>query len=382
MKNILLIAGEASADLYGSFLISSLKEQSKEELYFSGLGGDKMQSAGMHILYDFTKEAGTGLDPLKRLTQFARIFRQIINYAKNNKPDVAVLIDLPDFNIRLAKHLKRLSIPVVYYISPQVWAWRKGRIKTIAKVVDKMLVIFDFEKPLYEKYNIPVTFVGHPLLDVIKDPGYKKIEARKNLGIPHDALAIGFLPGSRKSEFTRHFPIMLKAAELISRKNPSAIFVLACAPQITKELIDKCSNKTSIKFNSYFNQTYDVMRSSDLMLTASGTATVEAAIFSTPIIVIYKVSFITASILGPLIKTPYYAMVNIIAHKKIVPELMQSQATPENIAKEVMIFLEGDNLKNISSELLKVRGKLGFPGASQRTALEILKLINNRNYKP
>jgi len=382
MKHILLIAGETSADLYGSFLISALKEQSKEKLYISGLGGKRMASAGMHILHDFTQEAGTGLDPLKRFSHFARIFRQIINYAKTKKPDAAVLIDLPDFNIRLAKYLKQLHIPVVYYISPQVWAWRKGRIKTISKVVDRMLVIFDFEKPLYEKHNIPVIFVGHPLLDVIKNPEHSKMEARKKLGIKPDALVIGFLPGSRRTEFTRHFPIMLKAADLISRKKHDARFALACAPQINKELAGKYLNKASVKIDSYFNQTYDVMLASDLMITASGTATVEAAIFTTPIIVIYKVSFITASILGPLIKTPYYAMVNIIAGKKIVPELMQSKATPENISNEAIRFLEGDNLKNTAAELRKIREKLGTPGASQRAATEILKTINYRNYKP
>lgn len=376
MKKILMVAGETSADLYGSYLIAALKERSKEPLTIFGLGGPQMKSAGMTLITDFTKESGTGLAPLRRFSQIARTFRQLISHIKNERPDVAVLMDLPDFNLRLAKEIKRLRIPVVYYISPQIWAWRAGRIKTIAKVVDKMLVIFEFEKELYEKYNIPVVFVGHPLLDVIKELGNNKSEIRSKLGIKINGLVIGLLPGSRKSEFTRHFPIMLKSAELIKHKFPDTVFTLARAPQITDRLVHKYLNKTTLRIKSYYNQTYEIMQASDLLIAASGTATVESAIFGTPIVVIYKVSVITASILGPLIKTPYYAMVNIIAGKEIVPELMQTNAKPKRIANEVIRLIETGHLKQISNELLKVREKLGLPGASHRATDEILKLIN------
>jgi len=379
MKKILLVAGETSTDLYGAYLISALKERTKEPVDIFGLGGPRMGSAGMRVIRDFTKEAGTGLDPLTRFTYFARTFRQLVSYIKKERPDVAVLMDLPDFNLRLAKEIKRLHIPIVYYISPQVWAWRSSRIKTIAKLVDKMLVIFEFEKDLYAKYNIPVVFVGHPLLDVIGEirnptPNQVRGEIRNRLGIKQARLVIGLLPGSRKSEFIRHFPIMLKSAGLIRDKFSDAVFVLACAPQVTDRLVNQYLNKTDMKIHTYFNQTYNVMQASDLLITASGTATVESAIFGTPLVVIYKVSIVTASILGPLIKTPYYAMVNIIAGKKIVPELMQSEANPKRIANEVIRLIEGTHLKQVSDELLMVRERLGTRGASQRAADEIIKL--------
>lgn len=372
-----MIAGEASGDLYGSRLIDALKAQSKESLHIFGVGGAKMVSAGMKPIADLSGDSGTGLDPLKKFSLFARVFRRVVIMAKNEKPDIAVLIDLPDFNLRLAKELKRLNIKVVYYISPQIWAWRAGRIKTIVKYVDKMLVIFGFEENIYKKAKIPVTFVGHPLLDILEDAKTDKKDAKGKLGFKIDELIISLLPGSRKNEVKRHLPIMLKAAGSVKKEFPDAKFIIGCAPDITGTMIEKHTNKAEDKFEvkPVFNRTYEVMQASDLLITASGTATVEAAIFGTPMIVIYKVSLITASIFGPLIKTPYYAMVNLIGGKRLVPELMQSKANPDNLAKEAIRLLKNNNLKEMSQELSAIRGKLGMQGASKKAAEEILKLF-------
>jgi lipid-A-disaccharide synthase len=385
MKKILMVAGEASGDLYGARLINALMEQSKESLYVFGVGGAKMFSAGLKPIADLSGDSGTGLDPLKKFSLFARVFRRIVIIAKNEKPDIAVMIDLPDFNLRLAKELKRLNIKVVYYISPQVWAWRGGRIKTIAKYVDKMLVIFGFEEALYKKANIPVAFVGHPLLDILEEAKTDKKTAKEKLGFKEMDLIIGLLPGSRKNEVARHLPIMLKAGGLIRKQLPDIKFVIGCAPDITNKMIEtyndkvnpdtKCRDVAMLRAKPVFNRTYEVMQGSDLLITASGTATVEAAIFNTPMIVIYKVSLVTASIFGPLIKTPYYAMVNLIAGKRIVPELMQSKANPDNLAKEAIRLLKNENLKEMAQELSTIRGKLGVRGASKKAAEEILGLL-------
>jgi len=367
MKKILLVAGEASADLYGSYLVKELQVLDKG-LCFFGLGGPRMRSSGVELFYDLTSEAAAGLDPLVKFGRFARIFRQLTSHIKKDKPDIAVLIDFPDFNLRLARVLKQYRIPVIYYISPQVWAWRKGRIKTIARLVTKMLVIFEFETTLYQKYGVPVEFVGHPLMDVISKIRNPKSEIRNQLGLREDGLIIGLLPGSRVGEFRRHFPILIKAIDLIKKELPGVQFILAAAPKITSDLIEKYLPAQPPPLHIVSGKTYEVMQASDLLITASGTATVEAAIFGTPMIVIYKVSPLTAWAFGPLIKTPYYAMVNIIAGKKVVPELIQKAATPQKIAAESLTLLREERLKEIQTELEMVRSKLGSAGASRRTA--------------
>ena len=386
-KKILIVAGEASSDLHGSNLVRALKEKCRSKkmpcLKVIGLGGPRMQAAGVELLYDLTRLASAGLDPLRNFNKFTQIFRQVVSNARQEKPDLAVLIDFPDFNLRLAAKLKEQNIPIIYYISPQIWAWRPGRIKTIARLIDKMLVIFEFEEKLYQKHKIPVEFVGHPLLDVIRtEVRRQKSEVRKQLRLKKDDFVMGLLPGSRETEIKRHLPVMLESARLIKKDwhKKQMVFSIAAAPKISPALIKRLTSNFNLPCKIYYNQSYDVIQASDLVITSSGTATIEAAIFGTPMIVIYKVSLLTALAFSPLIKTSFYAMANIIAGKKVVPELIQRQARPEKIAAAVLQILQQDQLPQISRELDTVRRRLGSAGASTRAATAILNFLAFRDF--
>ncbi|MDI6787310.1 MAG: lipid-A-disaccharide synthase [Planctomycetota bacterium] len=378
MKNILIVAGETSGDLHAANLVLALKSllhNRNKEIRFYGLGGTKMTDAGVSLLEPFTHRAGTGLDPLLNIVHFSRVFRKLVAFSRREKPDLSILIDFPDFNLRLARELKKYNIPVVYYISPQIWAWRKGRIKTIKRYVDKMLVIFEFEKEIYQKAGVPVEFVGHPLLDVIGEIRNPKSKIRNRLGLNPEGLVIGLLPGSRESEFKRHFPIIVDATKIISSKTPRPIkYILGAAPDITPQLVNKMLKQSTPTITPYYNRTVEVITASDLLITVSGTVTVESAILGTPMVVIYRVPLVTELVFSPFIKTPYYAMVNIIAQRKIVPELIQRQCSPLIIAENVLALLQDNKLERMKKELNEVRKRLGQPGASERAAEIIYRM--------
>ncbi|MFH1228714.1 MAG: lipid-A-disaccharide synthase [Planctomycetota bacterium] len=378
MKKIMVVAGETSADLHGANLITALKHICKEDIKVFGLGGQKMRQAGAELLADITAYSGTGLDPLRNLSRFSEIFRRLIHAARSEKPDLAVLIDFPDFNLRLAKKLKAYGIKIAYYISPQVWAWRAGRINTIRKYVDKMLVLFEFEKDFYKRYNIEVEWVGHPLLDVIKPATTTKQEIRQSLGLSPDGLIIGILPGSRLSEFSRHFPVIVRALPLI--KSPQPIrYIMGAAPNISQKTINEympAGRKPDVSV--YYSRTYDVIRAADLLIAVSGTVTLESAIMGTPMLVIYKVSLMTELVLAPLVKIKKYSIVNIIAGKEVIPELIQRKASPRRIADAVMELIKPGRLAEIRQGLAEVNQKLGSPGASTRAANAIREMITGK----
>ncbi|MBI4713254.1 MAG: lipid-A-disaccharide synthase [Planctomycetes bacterium] len=404
---ILIIAGESSGDLHGANLVRALKEcyserivipaqagihapnididscfrrndRKDEPLQIYGVGGPKMAAAGVELLADITAYAGMGLEPVRNLAKFTALFRQMVHFLGRERSDVVVPIDFPDFNLRFAAKAHQYKIPVYYYVSPQVWAWRKGRIKDIKKYVTKLLCLFEFEKEFYKPYNVPVEFVGHPLLDEIADKQLPdKGEARRRLGLPEDELVIGLLPGSRASEFSRHFPLMLKSIPLIKTSRPIR-YALAAAPNIKPQIIPPAplsqrGVRGDFTIRTYYNQTYDVIIASDLLIAASGTVCLEAAILGVPMVVIYKVALLTDLIAGPLIKVPYYSIVNLVAGKEVVPELMQSKATPGAIADKVTELLGTDNLARMKQELVQVKAKLGPPGASMRAAKIVLQ---------
>jgi len=393
-RHILIVAGETSGDLHASNLVKAMQDtgckMQDTGLRFSGLGGEKMQEAGVELLEPFTKNAGTGLDPLLKITHFSQVFRKLVSYASKSKPDLAILVDFPDFNLRLAPRLKALGIKVVYYISPQIWAWRQSRVKIIQKYVDKMIVIFGFEKEFYNRFNVAAEFVGHPLLDVL-DEGRSttKEDARRALGLGKDDLVVGLLPGSRPSEFKRHFPIMQKAIQILSNtSSPYPLpqgervgaksnikYILGAAPDITPAIINRITKKDTPEIVSYYNRTYEILAASDILITVSGTITVEAALFQTPMIVIYKVPLLTELVFRPLIKTPFYAMVNIIAGKKVVPELIQQNCTPAKIARAVTELIDPNARSRMREELGQVKAKLGSAGASQRAARIINEML-------
>ena len=367
MTTLLIVAGEASGDIHGSNLALALRKLDPK-IKLVGSGGPRMRRAGVEIIHDPTAHAAVGpVEAFQSMHQYLKLYRLLQSALKKHNPDAAVLIDSPDFNLRFAERVKDHGVPVIYYISPQIWAWRPGRIKTIRRLVRKMIVIFEFEQDIYRKAGVDVAFVGHPLLDVLRerpDPA----PLRAEWGVGDRDFLIGLLPGSRPKQSQALFPRLRKAAEMISRDIPNAKFVVACAPGINPK-------RARGPYPVAWDRSYDVMAASDLLLTASGTATIEAAILGTPMIVTYLVSMLSALTLGQLIRVKNYAMVNIVAGREIMPELYQFKAKPHLLAREAVSILRDDRLSGMRKELTEVQKKLGKPGASHRAAKEILGVL-------
>jgi len=377
MKKIklMIIAGETSGDLQASNLIKSLK-QINPHIEIFGMGGKKMQAEGAEIIHDITDLAVVGFfEVLKHFAIFKKIFSDLETLLETRKPDAVILVDYPGFNLRFAKIAKEKNIPVIYYISPQIWAWGENRIHEIKKCVDKMIIIFGFEENLYKEAGVKVSFVGHPFLDIVK-PGWKKEETIKITHMKHDSIKIGLMPGSRKKEIEKHLPAMLKACEIIKNKIPNAEFIISRIKEIDQNLYDKIIRRSKIKTHSLENKPYEVMDISDLVIVSSGSATLEVAIMEKPIVVIYRTSFLTWLIAKNLIKIQNIGLVNIVAGQRIVPELVQFDVTPENIAKESLAILnDHKKIHEIKENLRKVKSKLGETGASSRAAHAILKFL-------
>lgn len=373
-KTIFLIAGEASGDLHGSRLVKELKELDSEYEFY-GLGGKAMEREGVRIFFDLPSIAALGLgDVLKQYLLFRKIFYQTLNHVFNEiKPDCIILIDYPGFNIRFAKKINK-RIPVVYYISPQVWAWGKRRIKTIARVVNRMLVLLPFEVDVYKGSGLDCRFVGHPLIDLVR-PSKSEAEIRKEWGLG-DKKIIGLLPGSRKHEVSRILPVMLDAAALLKKKYPEYSFLLTETPSLPQELYDEILAKHPAEIIRIKNRSYDALAVMEFAMVASGTATLETAISMKPFVIVYKTAASTYFLGKRLIQIPYIGLVNVLAGRKIVPEFIQQDATGENIAAECEKFIADPAARASMLEAIgKVRNSLGAPGAAKRAAIEIFDLL-------
>lgn len=376
-KKILIVAGEASGDLHAAHLVAQLKRASPD-LSFYGLGGDNMKAAGVDVGFDLTKLAVVGFfEILKNYSRFKKIFDDLLLKTKEIKPDVAILVDYPGFNLRLAKELKAIGIRVIYYISPQVWAWGAKRIRFIKKHIDLMLVLFKFEEILYRDGKFNVKFVGHPLLDIVKSSANRE-QFLENLSLKTDSTTIALLPGSREREVLNHLPVMLGAAQKIHAKHKEAQFLICRSHALPRELFKKIIDTSKIEFPYKIldDQTYDGIAASHLVIVASGTATLETAILNKPMVIVYKVSFLTWLLAKLFIKIPYIGLVNVVAGERIVPELIQFEATPQNIAQKALELLDDKKaLEKIHAELYALKNTLGIPGASQRAAEEIVKFL-------
>jgi lipid-A-disaccharide synthase len=367
VTTIFIVATETSGDIHGGNLARQLKALDPT-IRLVGVGGGHMKEAGVEILIDPTAHATVGVfEAVRHINRYAKIYRMLQSALRTWLPDAVVLIDSPDFNLRFAGRVKDHGIPVIYYISPQIWAWRKGRINTIRKVVRKMIVILDFEEKLYRDAGVDVAFVGHPLLDAFKD--IDRDAVRKEWGAKK--LLIGLLPGSRGKQFRMLLPILKKTADLIRKELPEATFVLGCAPNINPKLAETDGIQV------VHNRTPDVMAASDLLIVASGTATLEAGIYGTPMIVTYRLNPATAYLFGPLVwlNTRLWALVNIVAGREIVPEMYQWRAKPPLLAAEAVSMIREGRLPEIRKALSEIRAKLGSPGASRRAAEDVLKTI-------
>ncbi len=373
--SILIVAGEASGDLHGAALVEEiLKRASSCKLW--GIGGSAMNTTGMNLIAHSSELSVTGLfEVLSKLKKILFLFSRLLKQVDLQKPDLAILIDYPDFNLRLARKLRQKGVPVLYYISPQVWAWRKRRVHFIRKWISKMLVVFPFEVSFYKNFGVDVDFVGHPLLDhmetVLKNE-------KENFGLDPTKKTIGLLPGSRKNELHYLLRPMIEAALKIHRKDPRTQFLLPIAQMVSLEEVRQILKGVSVPIRCIQDKFYEVLKSCDVVMCCSGTATLETALFGKPMVILYKLNWMS-HVLGWFFVRGlhYFGMPNIILGKKVVPELLQSQVTGENIAKEVLNYLNSPQLyQKTSEELLQVREKLGTRGATQRAVDKVFELLH------
>ncbi|MEP6782579.1 MAG: lipid-A-disaccharide synthase [Acidobacteriota bacterium] len=376
MTRILLSCGEASGDLYAGALVEALRRREPDIDVF-GLGGERLAAAGGRLIEDFHGLSVTGLtEALRVIPRSLKTLRRLVAAAKSEQPDVAVLIDYPDFNFRLMHRLKRLRIPVVYYISPQLWAWRAGRIKNMKRGAARVLPIFPFEEAIYKQARIDVRFVGHPLIDLARSNVSREAFLAK-LKLDPSKPVIALLPGSRTNELTRLAPIIAEALPLIATRVPGVQFVVARAPNLDDGLFESFGI-SGVTLRIVDSQTDDVLNACDAVITASGTATVQTALHGKPMVVIYKLSPMTYRLGIRLARVDKYAMVNLIAGDRIVVELIQDACTPQAIADEaVKIVTDRDYRMRMLSDLEEVKRQLGGPGASDRAADAILDVVHS-----
>ena len=365
--SVLLVAGEASGDLHGSNLVKALRRL-RPETRFTGIGGPRMVEAGVRVLVPSSDMAVVGLtEVFKKVPRILTAFNTVKRTLKRHRPSLVVLIDYPDFNLHVAKHAGRAGIPVLYFLSPQVWAWRKGRVRTIARRVDSMAVILPFERDFYQGYGIPVTYVGHPLLDVCP-PVKDRPQAARLLGIDSGGPVIGLLPGSRTEEIRNLMPPMTGSVRLLADRYPSLRCLLPLAPTV-KEALVRSYIPGDLPIEIYRKDFYTLLNACDAAMVASGTATLEAALMQTPMVIAYKVSGLSYQV-GKLVISPQaIGLANLVAGGNYFPELIQYQVTPERLYTEVVSMIEDPAVRSrMLGGLSEVRQRLGDKGALDRTA--------------
>jgi lipid-A-disaccharide synthase len=373
-KRVLIIAGEASGDLYGGNLVKAIRTVDPS-IYFLGVGGSHMKEAGVRLLRHAEEMAVVGLPGAKRLLTIFEAFREVSASLTHWRPDLTILIDYPEFNLMVAGRAKRHGIPVMYYVSPQIWAWRSGRINTIRSRVDRMVVILPFEEKLYQEAGVKVSFVGHPLLDLIALEDEEGSPCRR-YGKNGSSQLIGLLPGSRSSEVSRLLPVMLDMAAILLDMIPKVHFLVPLAPTISREQIAPYLKGRNLPLTVVTDSTHEVIRACEMIVAASGTVTLEAAILGTPLVVVYKVNPLTYWLGKRLVKVNHVALANIIAGEIVAPELIQHEVTPERVARESMKILNDHGRKEwIKRRLQDVREELGTPGASDKAAAIALELM-------
>ena len=367
---VLLSCGETSGDLYAGELVRHLRQRDPEIEVF-GLGGDHLAAQHAELLAHVKDLAVVGLlEVVSHLRSLRQIFDRLLAEVDRRRPDVAVLVDYPDFNLRLARHLRRRGARVVYYVSPQVWAWRRGRLDTIRKNVDRMLVIFPFEEPLYRDAGVPVSFVGHPLVDLVRPPA-DRTGFLKRVDVDPRRPVVALLPGSRVKEIAHNLPPLLGAVDILTAARPDLQFLLALAPSLPHQAVTDTLGSRRVRVVP--NEAQAVLGCCTVAVVASGTATVEAALLETPMVVIYRLAPLTYLLGRRLVNVPHFAMANLIAGARVVPEVIQRELTPERVAAEVTALLDDPARRQRMREgLAEVRRRLGEPGASARAARQVL----------
>ena len=371
----MLLAGEASGDAHGAEVVYELKKMNPD-IQLSGMGSSEMKRAGVDVFFDSASIAVVGIvEVLKHWGEIRQAMALVRSRLESTTPDLLVLIDYPEFNLKMARHAKSLGIRVLFYISPQVWAWRPKRIHKIGRSIDHMAVLFKFESEFYENAEIPVTFVGHPLVDKVKTTGQAGQE-RERLHIPDDHRLVGLFPGSRNSEISRLLPIMLATAEAMHDKNKQLSFVLPVAATLDyvriKQLCD--ASRADIKLTT--DNLYDVISCCDAIVSCSGTVTLEIALLGVPLCIIYKMSWLSYQIMRRLITIDRIGLANIVANEHIVQELLQDDANAKNISEELFRLLDDpDYRRKAIQNLLKVKQNLGKGQGSRHMAELIMSFL-------
>lgn len=378
MKSILIIAGEASGDLHGAALIKELKKLDSD-LNFYGIGGNKMKSNDMELIYHSDRMSFLGfVEVVKHLPFIRKVQKELLDEVKIRKTKFAILIDYPGFNISIAKKLKALGVEIFYYISPQVWAWGKGRVKKIRKLISKMLVVFPFEENFYKEKSVNAEFVGHPLIRELNEYNYlSKNELINKFGILPDKEILLLLPGSRKHEVKDIFPAIYLAAKKIAQKFNFQI-VVACASSVDESLLRETVKENDYKIISGY--TYDLIKHSKFGIIKSGTSTLEAGLLNLPMIIVYKASALTYFIGKTLVKLDNIGIVNILLGKTLLPELIQNDVNPEKIFQEAeKILINTEKYNSIKTELNKLHEILGNKNAAENAARIIYNLMNEKS---
>ena len=373
---IMLSAGEASGDLHGGTLCHELRRLAPG-LRLSGMGGARMAAAGVDHVADPTAHAVVGTsEAVGRLPRLYRAYRALVRRLREERPRALVVIDFPEFNMRLARQARQAGIPVVYFIPPQVWAWRRRRLRTIARLASQVLAVFPFEPALYEEAGVPVEFVGHPLLDVVP-LGLDRREARRQLSLADNRAVVGLFPGSRKEEVTRLLPPMLEGVRRLAAGGAGPRLLLGLAPSIDRGLVSSLVSAAALPgpgAEVVEGRTHEVMAAADAILIASGTATLEAALLGTPMVVCYRVSPMTELTARLLIRIPWISLPNIVSGRTIVPEILQGDLSSERLAVEADRLLGNSEAATAQRRAFaELRARLGEPGVGRRAALAVLR---------
>jgi lipid-A-disaccharide synthase len=374
-QNIMVVAGEASGDMHAAALVKVLKQIEPKYRYY-GVGGENLRKEGVELVADSAAMAVVGLtEVFLKLPAIIRVMNILTRSFRVKNPAVVILVDYPDFNLVLARKAHARGVKVFYYISPQIWAWRKGRIRTIRRNVDKLAVILPFEALIYRSAGVNAEYVGHPLLDMIPPPSSQE-EARQRLGLRPDVKTVSLLPGSRPGEVSRLLPVCLQAAEIMQQQRDIQ-FIMPLATTLSRDFVESIIKRYNLKITVVPNAIYDILSAADLAIVASGTATLEAGLMETPMIIIYRVSWLTYLLGKMFIKVKNIGLVNIIAGKTIVPELIQMEANPERLAELADRLLGDQNAgTRMKIALSRIKDKLGSPGAAERAAHLVANLLN------
>ncbi|ABF90745.1 lipid-A-disaccharide synthase [Myxococcus xanthus DK 1622] len=372
---ILVVAGEASGDTHAAELVAALRAR-RPDLTFFGMGGARLAAQGVELLFDAREVSVMGItEVLPRIPRILQILKGLAEAAAERKPDVAILVDIPDFNLRLAKKLKALGVPVAYYVSPMIWAWRRGRVRTIKRLVDRMLCILPFEEDFYREAGVSARYVGSPVVEQVPSPD-TATAFRERLGLSKDAPTLALLPGSRMGEIRRLLPDMVEAAKRLSAERPGLQVVVPLAPTIDREEITSRFEGSGVTPILVEGRAPEVVGASDAAVVASGTAVLEAGLMQRPLVVVYRVSLITYWVGRLMLKVAFVSLINLLAGRRVVPELLQGEMTPERIAEEVRrVWIPGAPREEMLQGLAEMRGRLGETGAATRAAESVLELL-------